>query len=216
MDERSKNNRILIIVLSVLCVLIVALSISLLIITNSRTANNANNPQEESNTSGDELSPPTLLPNYLEEAEKIYDGNPENSQKVEDYFVNLVDEDPDNRGLAYTVAWDIWLFFMEKGNYEFALKGMMRIDASLLDEPMRYVYYKEIVALAAELGKTEIVSTYQLLRDDLQDEYEEYLNKTAQYLEQTERENDEEARANQADMEAYWESLSDETAEEGQ
>ncbi len=62
--------------------------------------------------------------------------------------------------------------FLEKGLKHEALDALTSVDPELITDPLnRYNYFSEIVELAQELGESDIVAKYEVLRKDSEAAY---------------------------------------------
>lgn len=151
-----------------------------------------------------------------EEAERIYNNNPENASKTIDYYVNLANTEPIDENRVNAVAWNLYSFFMNEkiGDKESALDGLLLMDISIVNDLDKYMWYSIIVTLATELEHEDIKLTYEPLKDALQPARDEYLKKTDEFVEYTEWWVKEQAETNKDEIDAYWERMANEKNEE--
>lgn len=159
-----------------LIVIIVGLAVAIIIVI-------SNNGKKEN----PEMSLEEYYNEYFKDVDKIYDNNPDNIEKVVDYFTDDINSKKDDMTkMTNAIRSEIkWFEIRKIENREALLEGLMRLDYSSLMEEEIYDYYTQIIDLAKELNKNEIIEKYKLLRESVREKFWAALEVSKKNLEET-------------------------------
>lgn len=156
---KNKNGFGLKIFLACLVFAIIGLAIAIIVVGNNKNES--------------EVTLEEYYNEYFKEVDEIYDNNSDNIMKVVDYFIEEANSNAGDYETMNAIISSEFIWFNRKNinDKEPLLEGLMKVDFSGLLDMEVSVFYIEIIDLAKELGKNDIVKQYRSLLNDVKTDY---------------------------------------------